>query len=332
MLIRTRTTGPVLIGLMGLLLAASALAQTPTWTAPSSGYLYDSYTQSIRSIVGFAGSAYLGPSVVSGLDWASLAPNQQSALVVSGGVLSAVADLASPDRLATISPAYTPQQALWSSDSNRAVFLTANGQLVWLTNLASAPLREASWDLERGRPGRELPVRWTLLAADSAADRVLLASRGDARWQLWWASPTVSPVSIALAGEPTAAVFSSGSAAFVADAAGHQILQIQNLDGGPTVALLFSSKQYVADPIGMAVSVDGSRIFVTDGAAQTVRSFDSGTGALLDELPYGSNAVSMICVSPGRFLLNPPGGTPAPLFFLDTGQPPRVFFIPRGAQ
>jgi hypothetical protein len=331
-LIRTQITGLVLIGLVAVLAHTQALAQTPVWKAPSSGYLYDSVTQSIRPIVGFAGSAYAGQSVVSGIDWASLAPNQQTALLVSGGALIAIADLRSPNQVGNIGQAYTPRQALWSSDSSRAVFLTAGGQLVWLTDIASAPLVEASWDLARGRQTRDPLARWTLLAADSAADRVLLASRGGRKGQLWWASKTVSPVSIDLAGDPVAAVFASGSAAFVADAAGHSILEIQNLDGGPTVAPLLSSGENLGDPIGMALSADGKRLFVADGASQTIRSFDAGTGALLGELPFGSNAVSMTCVSPGRFLLNPPDGTAQPLFFLDTGQPPRVFFIPRGAQ
>jgi DNA-binding beta-propeller fold protein YncE len=118
----------------------------------------------------------------------------------------------------------------------------------------------------------------------------------------------------------------------VVDTAGHRILQVQNLDGVPAVATLVSSEPYLADPIGLALSADGSRIFVADGASKTVRSFDAGTGALLGELPFGSNAVSMTCVSAGRFLLNPPAGTAQPLYFLDTRQPTRVFFIPRGAQ
>jgi WD40 repeat protein len=315
-----------------MLVQTQGSAQTPVWSAPSSGYLYDSFTRSIRSIVGFPGSAYLGSAVVSGVDWASLAPNQQSALLVSGGALIAIADLRTPDQIGDVDPGYTPLQALWSSDSSKAVFLTTGGQIVWLTNLSSTPLREASWALERDRQTRDPIFRWTLLAADSAADRVLLASRSGDNRQLWWASKSVSPVLIPLAGDPVAAVFSSNSSALVANAAGHRILQIQNLDGGPTVATLVSSEPYLADPIGLALSADGNRIFVADGASKTVRSFDAGTGALVGELPFASNAVSFTCVSAGRFLLNPPVGTAQPLYFLDTGQPARVFFIPRGAQ
>ena len=330
--LRTNTTGAVLIGLLCSLLPTRVLAQTPVWNAPSSGFLYDSFSQSIRSIVGFAGSAYLGSSDVSAVDWASLAPNQQSALLLTGGALVAIADLRVPNQVGKLDQAYNPRQALWSSDSSRAVLLTTGGQLVWLTNLPSAPIRQASWDLEGGRPIRGQFLHWTLLATDSSADRVLLASRGDGKTRLWWASSTVSPVSIPLAGDPVAAVFSSSSAALVADAAGHRVLQVQSLDGGPTVTPLFSSESYLNDPIGMALSADLTQLFVADGSGKTVRTFDAGTGALLGDLPFASSAVSMTRVSPGRFLLNSAEGTPQPLFFLDTGQSPRVFFIPRGAQ
>jgi hypothetical protein len=332
-LIRIAILGPLLIGLLGVFTPTHALAQTPVWNTPSSGYLYDSFTQSIRSIVGFAGSAYLGSSAASGVDWASLAPNQQSALVISsGGALLSIANLAAPSQVVSLDPTYTPRQVLWSADSSQAVLLTAGGQLVWLTNMAATPLPVASWDLETRRPTRSLPRQWSLLAADSAADRVLLTSRGDDSSELWWASTSVSPVIIPLTGQAGAAVFSSSASAFVVDGAAHSIFQIQNLPAGPTVSTLLSSEQYLTKPIGMALSADGTRIFVADGGGQTVRSFDAGSGTLQSEMPFGSNAVSMTRVSPSRFLLNPPVGTGQPLFFLDTGQPARVFFIPRGAQ
>jgi hypothetical protein len=80
----------------------------------------------------------------------------------------------------------------------------------------------------------------------------------------------------------------------------------------------------------MALSAGDSRLFVVDGAGHAVRVFDPGTGALLTELPTEAGAVSLAAVSPTRFLLNGDAGASQSVFFLDTAEPARVFFVPRG--
>jgi hypothetical protein len=324
-------TGTVLAGLASALILTQARAQTPNWVAPANGYLYDRLTESIRPVVGFGGSAYLGSPVVSGVAWASLAPNQQTALAVVNAALVSIANLGAPGQFQTIDQSDLPKQALWSSDSTRAVVLTETGQLKWLTNLSSTPSQEAGWDLDPARrAGPGLP-RWSLLAADSAADGVLVTSRFGDTWKLWWASEAASPVWIPTVGHPVSAVFTSGNAAFVADAAGHRIMQIRNLDGVPAATQLLFSDRYISDPVGLALSAAGNLLYVADGSDQTVRSFDTGTGALVGALPFSSSATSLTSVSAGRYALNA-SGTAGPLYFLDTGSAPRVFFIPRGEQ
>ena len=307
------------------MLAASRIcAQTPSWNIPSSGYLYDAPARSIRPVVGFPGSAYLGASVIDGLEWASLAPNQKSALLVRDGALILIADVNSPEQFATVGSVAPPRQALWSADSRRAALLTAGGELIWLTSFDSWPTREAGWDLEDSR-------EWTLLAADSSADKVLLASSAGADRQAWLASRTSPPVSIPLAGYPAAAVFASDNAGiFLVDAAGHQILRIDGLAGAPMATPVFSSELYLSTPVGMALSSDGSRLFVADGARKTIGIFDAVNGSLLSELPTEAETVSLTAISPGRFLLNTAAKSAGAFSFLDTNEPARVFFVPRG--
>jgi hypothetical protein len=176
---------------LGLILHPGTVnSQTGTWTVPASGYVLDSVSQSIRPVQGFVGAAVLGSSVFGEIDWASLAPNQKSALAERNGFLIWIPDLAAPERWQTLDRLPEVQQAFWAADASRAALLTKGDQLIWLTNFNSAPVPLSTWNLVRsGRPG--LPreqVAWTILAADSAADKVLLAARTGQTWNLWLAS------------------------------------------------------------------------------------------------------------------------------------------------
>jgi hypothetical protein len=328
-----RTFHAVTIGLAGVIVQGQLWAQTPAWSIPSDGFVYDSPSSGIRSVVGLGGSAYLGPSILSGLDSAFLAPNQHSGLVVRNGSLLWVADLLAPDNLQSLDWAFQPQQVFWSSDSSRAVILTPADRLIWLANFGSSLAREAGWILKssgRGGVAAERP-HWSLLAADSSAGNVLLAFGTANASELWFASASSPPVQIPWTGRAVAAVFTSGkTAAFVLDAAANRIVRIENLGATPTVTTILSSEPYLSGAVGIVLSTDDSRLFAADGAGQTVRVFDSGAGTLLAELPAAANPVSLVAVSPTRFILNGNAGASQPLFFLDTLQPARVFFIPRG--
>jgi WD40 repeat protein len=308
-------------------------AQAPTWRVPSSGYIYDASQRSVRSVNGLIGAAVLGPSLIDSVDWLSVAPNGKSAMIERSGSLNWLPDLGAPDRSQSLDRSLNPRQAFWASDSGQAVLLTTSSQLVWLTNLNSAPAPKARWTLER--PASRVRVAhgtgWILLAADSAAERVLLAYHAGEHWQLWLASSTSPPVLLQYSGHPAAALFIPGGAgALVADIESHQIVRFESLDAAPVTSILVSSPEFIDDLAGMALSGDGKRLVVADGADKTIRFFDYGTGALMGELPADEVPTSLTSFAPDLFLLN--AGLPAnePLFLVDTGTPAKVSFVPRG--
>jgi DNA-binding beta-propeller fold protein YncE len=336
---RRRSIRLGLAGVVGLALhVAPASAQAQTWTAPTSGYIYDAATRSIRPVTGFVGSSILGPSIVDGIDWAALAPNQKSALVQRGGSLVWIADLATPDRSQTLDQLPLARLAFWASDSTRVVLLTEDSQLIWLTSLDSSPTSEAAWRLDTLVPAAPSgdPASWSLLAADSSADRVLLAVSAADGPQPWIASRAAPPAALPLSLHPVAAVFAPGTpSAFVADASSHQVFQLQGLDRAPSATSILSSDIYVNDPAGIVLSTDGGRFFLADRSTATLRVFDSTSGALLDELLADAPPQSLTAVSSGRFLLEPAdtgssAPSPPPLLFLITADPARVLFVPRG--
>jgi len=321
----------VLIGLLCILPGSGAFAQKAGWMAPTGGYVFDAIARSIRPVVGFVGSAYLGPASVDGIEWASLAPNRRSALVVRDAVLFSVSDLTAPDGTETLDLVQSPRQALWSADSRRAVVLGADGQLVWLTGFGASVTREASWSFDApAESGSDDPRTWFLLGADPAADKAVVALQTGDRWRVWLAFRTAAPVSLDLTGHPAAAAFSStGSALFIADETNHQVLQIRDLDSQPSATPIVTSDVYVADPVGMAVAPGDGRLFLVDRTSHSIRILNPGTGELLDELPLDSAPRSISGLSATRFLITAGDGTNAPFYFLDT-EPAKVSFVPRG--
>lgn len=322
-------------GFAGLILSAGmAIAQTPTWTQPTAGYIYDPFTHAIRFINGFVGSSVLGSAVFTGVDWASVAPNKTSALAVRGNSITFIADLSNPGQSQTVEqiPSAARVEALWASDSSQAVVLVSGSQLSWLNGLPASPVMAANWKLDTSpaRPGRREIPGWSLLAADSAADKVLIAQSGSD--QLDIVSKEAPPAAVSFSGRPTAAVFLvSGNAAYVADTLNHQVVELQGLDGAtPTSTPILTSESYVNQTAGIALSADNSRLFVVDQAAQTVSVFTAATGNLLSQLPVQGTPTSLTIFDAGRFLLNATAKTPPPVFILDTGAPPQLLFIPRG--
>lgn len=321
------------------LLAGLCSAQTGSpagiWSLPSDGYLYDQLNRSIRPVTGFAGSAVLGSPVVSGIGWAAIAPNGKSAIFEQSGSLIWIADLSNSTQSQTLSSIAQARQAFWAADSSRAVILTRDSQIIWLTHFDSSPGSEAAWQLVNPLPaGRD--AHWSLLAADSAADKVLLAAPTANGPALWIASRESAPASLSLSVRPAAAVFVPGkAAAYVADAAANQIVEIQGLDGAPSMTQILSSGVYVTDPAGITLSTGADRLFLVNRASTTVYEFDSGSGALLAQIQAEEAPRSLAAVSATRFLFEPAGGNSAdpssrPVLLLDTSQPARVLFVPRG--
>jgi DNA-binding beta-propeller fold protein YncE len=309
----------------------SLLAQTLRWNAPSTVFVHDSVGKTIRPLVGIVGSSYPGPVLLDGVEWASFALNQKSALVSRGGVLAWIPDLSAPDLTANFT-AYIllgvplPQQVIWAAGSTQAAVVVAGvPRVVWLGACDGAPRLDASWDLDASQ------TNWSLLAADSSANQVLLASQEGDLWRLWLASPTKPPALIAGVTQPAAAVFAqSGTIAFVADAAAHQVVQIGGLNSSPVVAPIVVSATYVADPVGLALSKDGSRLFLADGAGKMIRVFQTGTGVLSAELPLQTAPRSLTASSSNSFLIGGRDQKDQPFYFLDTRADGRVSFVPVG--
>src|SRR5713226_1167739 len=176
-------------------LAASLGAQSPSWNLPGSGYVYDSVARTVRPVVGFPGSSYAGRAALTGVAWASVAPGGRSALVVQEGRLWWVPDLSNANFPPVgIDGIDSSVDCRWSADASKTAMLSPETATVtWLSGSQVTNRRQL--------PALEDAI-WTLLAADSKADSVLLASNAAGVWTLWLASPNTPAISLGPAEHP----------------------------------------------------------------------------------------------------------------------------------
>ena len=74
----------ILLAVTALLMAGAAAGQMASLKGPISGIVYDAPSRSVRPVMGFPGSSYLGKAIVNDVQMASISPDGESALVIEG--------------------------------------------------------------------------------------------------------------------------------------------------------------------------------------------------------------------------------------------------------
>jgi hypothetical protein len=113
--------------------------QSASLQGPSSGFLFDPTSRSIRPILGIPPGAHLGSPVYSNLDYASVAPNGQIAIGVANGQTLLIGGIsgAQPTASPIAGAIGNTNRVLWAADSTAAILCGA-AQCQHLTGLPNA--------------------------------------------------------------------------------------------------------------------------------------------------------------------------------------------------
>jgi len=292
-----------------LLMAAAAAAFDGGISGPVSGMVFLPEEGAIRPVLGVPGSAWLGEPLASGLDLASVAPDGKRAVAARNGRLYEISlngieavrwrDIgAAPEGL---------NRVVWSADASAAAIVSSargavqvfrGGEVTPSCSLPGAVLSAAidgSGNVAAGVEGEGL-----YLCRDGAAR---LVSR----------NPKVSAIAI------------TGQDLYLTDGTLGQLMAIRGYknEGDATVMAA------VEDPVGLAVSGDGTRLAVASGASRAVTVFDLATAAAvqtveLEFTPTGADRFSGAAL----WLLN--RGAQGPLQLLELSREVNVYFVPAG--
>jgi hypothetical protein len=283
------------------------------------GFLFDP-ANGIQPILGVPGAATIGPPLDLGMQLLSVAvsPQQDYALATtdSDGTLTIGLGSSVSLRRQTISVAPDALAALSPTGSAAAVYDQGRNRIQVITGLPDAPAITCEFDLSA------LPGALLALAISDGGDAVLagfsdgvvaLVSDGRVR--------TISAPERA-----TAARFLRKSGdAVIAGRSG--VYLVRDVTGAAETTLLAAEADGISEPIAVAASNDGKRVFAASARSRAVAVIELAAGAIT--VTSCSCEPSALAALNGNavFRLTEPSGGPVWLFDGDSSEP-RIVFVP----
>lgn len=168
--------GSVSAVLLLMILTIGPLAAQTRLNGPIEGFTFDAPTESLRGIIGFLGSASLGPAIGSKLQYASAAPHKNYAIAFKDGQCLIVSGLDSEQITTSIvsESLAMPEGVAWSGDGSLAVLYSRAGNWVQVVSgLPVAPTIGPSLDIS------SLDGTLSTVAIDLHGGHIAVAVEGD---------------------------------------------------------------------------------------------------------------------------------------------------------
>jgi hypothetical protein len=312
----------ILCGAVLLAIPAIPLfGQSGQIAGPAIGFVFDGSVHALRPILGIPGAATLGDPLDAGfaLSSATVAPRQDSAIVTAADGSLHLLRLASgaAEVLCGACPS-TAEDAVFSP-SGTAVALYSAGRVQIVTGLPDAPAAGAAFEVgSMPRLGHRAPMAPPMALSDDGA------------WLLASSSVAVNlfgsnggPRQLLAAGPDAPVAFAPGSHdAAVAAAGGTAVTLFHDVAGASTEQPL-TAPDGVRHINALAFSADGSRLYVSSGAEQSVTAIDIASGT--STAAVCDCALSVLVPMGNVLRLNGLGN--GPLWLLDSAAA-RVVFVP----
>jgi hypothetical protein len=312
-----------------LLLAFSSFAgflpaEQTSLSGPIEGFTFDDPTGSFRAVIGFPGSASLGPAILSGFGYGSVAPQRDYGLAFSDGRSSFVSGLSSagPATSPLAAVVDRPEDVAWSGDGSFAVLFSRSGNWIQtLAGLPNSPAAAASTDLSYlGGP-------LSAISVDATGKRIAVGIAGDSGG-VYLITNGGSPVSVLAVSNPIALAFSGDdSALYVLDGSALQLSALQLADL-TTQTLSFDG---LADPVGIKPARDAANravLYVAGGKDSLLRTYDLSNFQILTDTPLDFPPSEIEEFGRNSFLLSPRSTGSSPLWLFTSVPQQAVYFVP----
>ena len=301
----------------------SLAAQTPV-SGPTEGFIFDLPTNSLRAIVGFLGSASLGPAILPKLDYASVAPRKNYAIAFQDGRCLVVSGLDSEHVTTTALPGAfsVPESVAWSGDGSVAVLYSRTGNWVrTISDLPSSP--NAASFLDLSSQGGTLST----VVADLHGEHVVFGITGDNAGVFQIASdqsllPLVSvskPISLAFTDD--------GRKLYIINGDSVQLSEFNLTD--------FTSRTWrlneLEDPIAVRLARDAAQrqvIYVAGRRDQALLVYDSSTHEVVGRVSLTFQPSGIEILGRDSYLLRPRASFDDPLWSFRNSAQPMVYFVP----
>ncbi|MCE5308720.1 MAG: lactonase family protein [Acidobacteriales bacterium] len=296
-----------------------------------SGLVFDTPSRSIRPILGVAGAGYLGKPLISPIEFASVAPDGDTVLVISEGQSKLARGLNTGSPTSTLIEELSgiPDEIVWAPDVSSLVAYYASTRQLFLVAISSDKLLGASLLDASSLPGE---VRSVTVSEGGAT--VLVGMRDAEAGGVYRVSADAPPSLVASVADPAAMVtVKGGRAVYAVDAGARLIIEIQDAGHLPQVVPLIEEPDDRFDPVGLAVDRGGLSLYVANARSRTIFVYDLASRTRIGELATEA-APELLKPLPGSasFLLAKHREAGEPIWILDTADTGSTYFIPDGGQ
>jgi hypothetical protein len=285
---------------------------------PVEGFTFDPPTRSFRAVIGSLGSASLGPALVKGLDYGSVAPRQNHALSFQSG-RCLVVDLRSPQvstaELPGIFP--IPEGVVWSGDGSVAILYSRTNN--WIQKIRGFP-RAAEvgpmWSVSLGS--------LAAVAIDFHGNHTAVGVAGETSG-VFQIGDDLSSVPLLSLSKPVALAFSDdGSTLYALDSSG----ELSELNVADLTSHVWTLSG-LEDAFLVRPSRDGTQRQVIYAAGTSgLVAYDAASHEVIAEVPLTSQPTGIEALGQDSYILGPRSSGDQPLWsFIDTPQP-ALYFVP----
>lgn len=301
----------------------SLAAQTPV-SGPTEGFVFDLPTNSLRAVVGFLGSASLGPAILPKLDYASVAPQKNYAIAFQDGRCLVVSGLDSEHVTTTTLPGAfsVPESVAWSGDGSVAVLYSRTGNWVrTISDLPSSP--NAASFLDLSSQGGVLST----VVADLHGEHVVIGITGDNAGVFQIASDQ-SLLPLVSVSKPTSLDFTDdGRKLYIINGDSVQLSEFNLTDSTSQTWRL----NELEDPIAVRLARDAAQrqvIYVAGRRDQALLVYDSSTHEVVGRVSLTFQPSSIEILGRDSYLLRPRASFDDPLWSFRNSAQPMVYFVP----
>lgn len=315
-------------GLFLVAFALPCLGQQFGMSGPISGFVFDEPTRSIRPIAGLPGAARLGGALSQDIDWATVSPDGRVALFQKHGevrLLQLNVDSPDTDGVPVSGVIDSPNLSTWSRDSSAVgLYSSATNQLQWIRLTGQEVIPDPPLALA-GVDGKVIG-----LCGHHASNSFFAAVAGNGVYRV--NGLTGTSMLLELPGVSALAVQTNGQTLWVADRAGARVIEIANPAGDPEARELIHDDGKLTDISAIAVSADTNSLYLADRATSRLYTFERSRTILPEGIEIDMPATSFTALGrPSLLLLGQRKMVGDPLYVLELGANPGIFFIPAGA-
>ncbi len=304
--------------LIGMAFLETASGQSVGFGGPVEGYTFDPPTASLRAVKGFPGSASFGPALISGLEFGSVAPQQNYAVALQSGncVLVTALDSGTVSTMALPAVTQRPDGVAWAAGGTVAVLFSRAGN--WIQALSSLPANPtvgAAVDLT--------PLGGTLaaVAVDGAGKQIAVAITGAGLYLMTAGQPFAPVLQLS---NPVALAFSSdGTELFAIDTASMQLESV-NLQ---SLASQTAPLDGLADPIALRATANQT-LYVASRSDRRLREYGLSSLQILAELPLPFAPTGIEPFGANSFLAASRFQAGDPLWLVTNAAQPAAYFVP----